>query len=55
MVKDHGKDVSEFRRQAKRVSDADLKAWASKRLPTVEDHFKQVQQIHAQMTGRAAR
>ena len=55
MVKDHRKDVSEFRREAAQARDADLKAWAGKTLPTIEDHFKQVQQLQAQVKGRAAR
>jgi putative membrane protein len=55
MVKDHRKDVSDFRRQSQGAQDADVKAWAGKTLPTLEDHFKQVQQIQAQVKGRAAR
>jgi putative membrane protein len=55
MVKDHRKDVGDFRRQAQGAKDPDLKAWAGKTLPTLENHFKQVQQIQTQLKGRAAR
>jgi Domain of unknown function (DUF4142) len=47
--------VSEFRREAAQARDADVKAWAGKTLPTIEDHCKQVQQLQAQVKGRAAR
>lgn len=43
MVKDHKKDVSEFRSVSKSGKDADIKAWASKTLPTLEDHLKLAQ------------
>jgi putative membrane protein len=57
MVRDHKKDVSEFKREAGRAKDADLKAWAGKTVPTLEDHLKQAQQMQAQVKGapRAAR
>jgi putative membrane protein len=40
MVKDHTKDVSAFKKEAKDGKDPDVKAWASKTLPTLEDHLK---------------
>jgi putative membrane protein len=43
MVKDHQKDVSEFRTQSKSGKDGDVKAWASKTLPTLEEHLKMAQ------------
>jgi putative membrane protein len=49
MVKDHRKDVTDFRREAERARDADLKTWAGKTLPTLEDHLKQVQSLQAQV------
>lgn len=45
MVKDHKKDVSEFRKEAKEGKDPDLKAWASKTLPILEDHLKMAQSM----------
>jgi putative membrane protein len=40
MVEDHEKDVKEFEKAAKDAKDADLKSWASKTLPTLQDHLK---------------
>src|ERR1044071_9022738 len=40
MVMDHRTDVNEFKREADRGADADLKAWASKTLPTLEHHLQ---------------
>jgi putative membrane protein len=57
MVKDHKKDVADFKRETNRAKDPDLKAWASKTLPTLEDHLKQAQDMQAQVKSapRAAR
>jgi putative membrane protein len=40
MVTDHQQDVAEFRKQSTRGTDPDLKAFASKTLPTLEEHLK---------------
>jgi len=54
MVKDHRKDVAEFRREADRARDPDLKSWAGKTLPILEDHLKQVEGLQNQVkTSRA--
>jgi putative membrane protein len=57
MVKDHKKDVADFKREASAAKDGDLKNWAGKTLPTLEDHLKQAQQLQAQVKSapRAAR
>lgn len=57
MVKDHKKDVADFKKQAQSAKDAELKSWASKTLPTLEDHLKQAQDMQAQVKSapRAAR
>ncbi len=57
MVKDHKKDVADFRREAKGAKDPDLKAWVGKTLPTLEEHLKQAQDMQAQVKSapRAAR
>jgi putative membrane protein len=49
MLKDHRKDVSEFRKQAQSAKDPDLKAWAAKTLPTLEEHLKMVQDLSTQV------
>ena len=40
MVSDHVKDVNEFRIESKSGKDPDVKAWAAKTLPTLEEHLK---------------
>ena len=40
MVKDHEKYVSEFEKASKNAKDADLKAWVTKTLPTLQEHLK---------------
>lgn len=39
MVKDHKKDVKEFREEAKSRRDNDVKAFAQRTLPTLEEHL----------------
>ncbi|MFL6244934.1 MAG: DUF4142 domain-containing protein [Thermoanaerobaculia bacterium] len=41
MVEDHEKDVAEFDKTSTSASDADLKAWAGKTLPTLKGHLEQ--------------
>jgi putative membrane protein len=40
MASDHAKDVSEFEKQGTRGTDADLKAFATKTLPTLQEHLQ---------------
>ncbi len=40
MVKDHETDVKEFENASKSAKDADLKAWATKTLPTLKEHLR---------------
>ena len=49
MVKDHDKDVAAFKRASTTAADADLKAWAAKTLPTLEEHEKQAKSINAKL------
>ena len=50
MVMDHNKDVHEFQTASKMVKDSDLKSWAEKTLPTLQDHLKQAKEV-ASKTG----
>lgn len=50
MVKDHKKDVAEFRRMSKSAKDGELKAWVDKTLPTLEDHLRMVQDLDKQLS-----
>ena len=45
MVKDHEKDVAEFRREAKGGQDPDAKAFAAATLPTLKEHLQKVRSI----------
>ena len=51
MVRDHKKDVAEFRHMQSTVSDPDLRAWIDRTLPTLEDHLKTIEGIQAQMAS----
>jgi putative membrane protein len=53
MVEDHRKDVSDFRKQSQNGKDPEVKAWAAKTLPTLEEHMKMVQDIN-QSLGHGA-
>jgi putative membrane protein len=44
MLADHRKDVGAFRRESQAGKDPDVKSWASKTLPTLEDHLKMAEQ-----------
>ncbi len=43
MVQDHKQDVSEFRHESTSGTDPDVKSFAAKTLPTLEDHLKLAQ------------
>jgi putative membrane protein len=51
MVADHVKDVSAFKMEAKSGADADVKAWAAKTLPTLEDHLKMAREASGAVVG----
>jgi len=56
MVKDHDKDVAAFKHASTSATDADLKAWAGKTLPTLQEHQTQAKSINAKVgasTGAA--
>ena len=54
MVKEHKKDVSEFQKQAKSAKDPDIKGFASKTLPTLQEHLAMAQQVEAAVKGGSA-
>ena len=51
MVADHKEDVAEFKKQASSGKDSDVKAFAAKTLPTLEDHLKMAQSTDAAVKG----
>jgi putative membrane protein len=40
MIKDHKADIEEFKTEAKKGSDPDLKAWAADKVPTLQSHLE---------------
>jgi putative membrane protein len=53
MVSDHQKDVAEFRKEAQSGSDPEVKAFAAKTLPTLEEHLKLAQTTLSSVKGAA--
>jgi putative membrane protein len=47
MVADHKQDVGEFQKEAKSGKDSDIKGFASKTLPTLQEHLKMAESTHA--------
>jgi putative membrane protein len=54
MVADHNTDVAEFAREAKTAHDADLKSWAAKTLPTLQEHQRMAKDVAGKVRGTAA-
>lgn len=51
MVNGHTKAVTAFRMESKNGKDPDIQAWATKTLPTIEDHLKQAKDIARGVVG----
>jgi putative membrane protein len=49
MVSDHREDVNEFRRESQRGTDTDIKDFAAKTLPTLEQHLQQAESTDAKV------
>lgn len=43
MVKDHKKDIDKFKEEAQDGKNADLKAWAAEKVPTLEMHLQKAE------------
>jgi putative membrane protein len=52
MVRDHDKDVKAFQKEANAGKDPDVKAWAGKTLPTLQEHQQQAKQAYASVQGK---
>lgn len=52
MVEDHKKDVGEFQKESTSGMDADIKSFATRTLPTLQDHLQMIQRIHDKMMMR---
>jgi putative membrane protein len=51
MLSDHKKDVSEFEKQSTKGTDPDLKAFASKTLPTLQEHLQMANSLPGNQGG----
>ena len=51
MVDDHKKDLGEFQKQADKGRDEQLKGFASKNLPTLQEHLQMAQTVSDQVSG----
>jgi len=53
MVKDHKKDVADFKDAAQDVKDPELKAFAQKTIPTLEEHLRMAENMDRTVRGEA--
>jgi len=51
MVDDHKKDVKEFQRAAESSSDSSIKSFASKTLPTLQEHLRLAESTRERVRG----
>jgi putative membrane protein len=49
MVSDHEKDVSEFQKASTSAQDSDVKGWAAKTLPTLQQHLQLAKDTKAKL------
>jgi putative membrane protein len=49
MVSDHEKDVSEFNKQSRSAQDPDVKNFAAKTLPTLQDHLRMAREDNSKI------
>ena len=54
MVRDHVEDVREFQRESRTAQDADLKAWVTKTLPTLQEHLRMARTVARQQGAAGA-
>jgi len=55
MVAGHRKAVTAFRTESNSGKDAELKQWAAKTLPTIEEHLKQAQDANRAVVGTSGK
>lgn len=51
MVQDHQKDIQEFQQASQNLQDSDVKQWATKTLPTLQQHLQRAKQVDAKFNG----
>jgi putative membrane protein len=55
MLSDHNKDVSAFEKESTKGADADLKAFATKTLPTLQEHLQMARALPGNERGNTNR
>jgi putative membrane protein len=55
MLMDHRKDVAEFTRESKGAKDPDVRQWAMKTLPTLQEHLKMIEELSKETNSKSAR
>ena len=55
MLSDHEKDVAAFEKQSTKGADADLKAFAAKQLPTLQEHLQMAKALNPQKTNSGSK
>lgn len=53
MVKGHEAAVEKFRKESTSGADSEVKAWALKTLPTIQEHYKMAQDVQKEIGGAA--
>jgi len=51
MLSDHQKDVNDFRKESQSGKDPEVKAWAAKTLPTLQEHLQMAQSASRSAVG----
>ena len=46
-VKDHKKDIAEFKKEAANGKDPEIRDWAAQTLPALEEHLKMAEQTES--------
>jgi putative membrane protein len=54
MVKDHQDDIAAFRREARDGQNPEIKAFAAKTLPTLEQHLHLAERVNGEITRQAS-
>ncbi len=49
MINDHREDIAEFRQEANSGNDPDIKSWAAKTLPVLEEHLRSAESCGKQV------
>jgi len=49
MVEDHVKDVAEFEKASTSAQDSDVKGWAGKTLPTLQQHLQLAKEVNGKL------